>query len=365
MKFRIKSRQLAEACTTVAGAANASRSALPILNSFRIVADSGKVTVTATDLEVTLSASSEAAVETGGVIALNAPRLLSVLREISCEDIQVEAVDQFHANIIAGASRFKLYGGDPRDFPTDRHPTGAALLDIDAEVLCGALARVKFAADSSTGRPNMAGVKMEALDGKLRFIACDGRRLAFCETDIPHSTHFECLLPNKSVGLISRGSGLAGTVRVEVDQGAAYFSSAAGTIATKLISDAFPNYRKIIPTRERRVVKFNKDELRGALRRVTALHVKDSAITVTVAGSEATISITTQEVGEFQEPIAIENPRNVAVALGVNPLLLLEAIGATPGEQFPVDFGSGSEPIETDALPAFYHLLMPVRIQPR
>lgn len=365
MKFHLKSKPFAEACVAVAGAANSSRSALPILSSFRIAADRPTVKITATDLEVTLSANCEADVEDPGVIALNAPRLLAVLREITSEDIEIEAVDHYHASIVAGSSKFKLYGGDPRDFPSDRRPADGAILDIDSAALCEAVTRIKFAADSSTGRPNMAGVKMEVVDGTLRFVACDGRRLAFCEMAAPSAGNFECLLPNKAIGLVSRGSGLRGLVRIEVTPGVAYFSSEAGTIATKLISEAFPNYRRIIPEREKKVVFFNKEELRGAIRRVTALHVKDSAITMAVGGNQATISIITQEVGECQEPVAIENPSGASVTIGINPILLLEALNSATGAKFPIDFGSGTEPIEVDLLPEFYYLLMPIRNQGR
>lgn len=363
MKLKVSARLFSEACAAAAGATSA-KSATPMVSNFHLRAENGVVKVRATDLETTISTECAAEIESEGIAVLNAARLMAMVREVPEDSLTIEMQNGFHASIKSGVAEFKLYGVDPIEFPTERKSLNATTVECDASVISDAFNRIRFAVSEDATRYMLTGINLDARDGRIRCVATDARRLAYTDIPIAEGVAFECVIPAKAVGLVARGSGIKGKVRIEVSEGGIYFVSETGYIYTKLLDGKFPDYHKILPARESKPVIFQKEALRGATRRVAAVQVKQqAAVTLEISGDSAKVSLVTSEIGEFKEVQQITNPANVGLTVGVNPDYMMEALNVLSGAEVPLDFGTEMDPIRLDALPELYYLMMPVRIQ--
>lgn len=303
MKLTIPRDRLIEALALVTGVVS-TRTTLPILGNVLIQATDGKVSLSATDLDASMSTSAPADVTQPGEITLPARRMLALTRELDNGNVSLEMVDGGSVSIKGGRAVFKLKGLSADEFASPEPFTSAAQKStVDQAALRAALTRTSFAVSTDESRYVLNGALFRFTPGKLTIVCTDGRRLAMDEITAQGEAQGDLIIPSKAVAELMRLA-KKGALAVEFDQGRASFSTETDTLTTKLIEGSYPNYKQVIPSETTATLEVNREALIGAVNRVALLtNERTAAVKLGLSASSLLIHSNTAEVGEADEKI--------------------------------------------------------------
>lgn len=363
MKFTVEKSSFLETLLGVSSAVP-SRSALQILSNAMFEAKDGVLTVTATNLDLSIRCSVAAKVDEDGQTTLPIKRLIGIVRELGDSAIEVTVNDKDCASLKSGSSFFKIVGIPVADFPKFPQPESKAVFAIGAEVFREMLRKTSYAASEDESRHIITGVLLSFRDGKLTIVATDGRRLALVEQelDIPVEMETDVVLPAKSVSEIMRLLKDDGEVKISVDSKMALFEYGESALATKLIEGTFPNYRQVIPQNFVERVEVPRDDILSAMRRVSVISSDDRSVPAKLAfkGAELTISMENPEVGESRETVAIKYGGR-DLELDFNPEYVMAPLRNVETDNIYIEFASERGPAIFKCDLPFLYVLMPVR----
>jgi len=237
----------------VVGAAVAARSPKTILMSIKAIAEAGRLTLMANDLEVGIRFEIQGVhVEETGEAILPIGKLTSILRESSDSELTIDA-DERRCRVNTTTSEFEMPSEDPAGFPDVPAFGDAEYHELTAGVLRLMIRRTAFAAAKQDTKYAITGILWEVVDGRMRLVATDTRRLAMCtgattataKTEAGGPSH---LVPVKAMGLLERTLHDDGElIKVCLRQNDVLFQTEKATIVSRLLEGRYPPYRDIIP----------------------------------------------------------------------------------------------------------------------
>ena len=363
MKFTIERATFLDALQKVQNVVPA-RSTLQILSNALLVAENGSLTLTTTDLDISVRCKVEAVVEEAGATTLPIRRLVSIVRELSESSIDVEVDDSDTATVQCGSSFFKIVGLPKRDFPPVPGADGTVFFRIDSGVFLEMLRKTSYAVSTDETRRVLTGVLLSFRDGKLTTVATDGRRLALVEHEIefPPETERDIVLPAKSVAELMHVLRDEGDLRIYTQKTQAVFELGDTMLSTKLIDGAYPNYRQVIPANFDERVVISREELLQALRRVSVVTTdKSNATTLTFAENILTIVTKTPEVGEARETIPVKYT-GAEITVTFNPEYVMDPLRNLDTDEVYFDLSNGHSPATIKCELPFLYVLMPLRV---
>ncbi|MDX1643970.1 MAG: DNA polymerase III subunit beta [Thermoanaerobaculia bacterium] len=184
------------------------KSTIPVLSHILLRAEGESVHLAATDLDVSLTASCEAEVESEGAIAVQARKFIEIVRASAGDEVLLRLEDENQLAIEIGRSRFKINGLSAEDFPNLPDVSSDGRIDIPFELLQGMIAKVLFAVSTEESRFQLNGALMKLGDGSLSLIATDGYRLALVENELGGASESEgVLVPRKALQELQRIEG--------------------------------------------------------------------------------------------------------------------------------------------------------------
>lgn len=239
----------------IVGGVVPSRTPRDILKNVRLAADGETATLTGTDGEVGIRyAISGVEVEKPGETLLPAQRVMSILRELTEEQLTIE-VEEGKVRIASGHSEFRLSPEDPAEFPPVADFDQEAYFAVPGDALREAIRRTLFATDVESTRYALGGVLVEPGKEGLTLAATDSRRLAVVEVgcsrcgDPGGGPTAGAVIPSKAMSLIERS--VAGAedadVWIALRNNDVLVKSGNGTIVSRLVEGRFPKYRQVIP----------------------------------------------------------------------------------------------------------------------
>lgn len=308
MKFSIERASFLDALLKVQNVVPA-RSTLQILSNALLNADNGKLTLTTTDLDVSVRCTVDALVEKSGNTTLPIRRLVSIVRELPDAAIEIEVDDNDTATVQSGSSFFKIVGLTARDFPPVPVAEGTVCFHIESGIFREMLRKTFYAVSQDETRRILTGLLLSFKDGKLTCVATDGRRLALVEHEVefPPETERDIVLPAKSVNELMHLLKDDGDLRIFAQNTQTVFELGDTTLSTKLIDGGYPDYRKVIPATYDERVAIGREELLTALKRVSVV-TTDKVNSIDFVFNDNVLTITTQtpEVGEARETIPVK-----------------------------------------------------------
>ena len=340
-----------------------SRTTLPILNNVLVVADGQSLTLSTTDLEVSIRTSIPAFVQEAGSTTLPAKKFASIIGALPEGDVALETDANNQTQLRCGRSSFKIVGLDPKDFPEDKEFTEEWAFSLSATELKKCLAKVFYARSSDESRHVLNGVLMSVREGMLSIAATDGRRLALIERSLEEQTapDGDVILPSKIVAELAKLLGGEDKVGVKLSDSRAVFECADTVIASKLVEGSYPNYRQVIPENFAHSAAISRVTFEHVLGRI-ALVVSDSSASVMLAieNGVMTISASSLEVGEAQEPmdVSYEGER---FELSFNPDFFRNSLRELDCDQLIMQFNDGYSPVALAGDEGFIYVVMPMR----
>jgi len=330
-----------------------SRNTIPILSTVRLVADGGRLTATATDLdiEVTGSAPAEGALS----VCIDARLLTGIVNKLAGDMVEITTSDNT-ATIKAGRSRFSLPTLPIDDFPTMATGDWSAEFEADLSAL---FAPCHFAVSTEETRYYLNGIYLHVLDGQLTAVATDGHRLAR-NYGPEHGGGFDgIIIPRKTVGIVPKGA-----VSVRLSATKIQFVSGDTVITSKLIDGTFPDYQRVIPSGNDKLVTFDVPAMKQAAERVSVVSSeRGRAVKLTFADNQATLEVSNPDSGSATEEIAIAYDGE-PIEIGFNASYLTELVAQFPAGDVTMALADSGSPtlFTSKAAEGLLCVLMPMRV---
>jgi DNA polymerase-3 subunit beta len=342
------------------------RQTMPVLANVLLAVRQGQLSITATDLEVELVASTEVAVHEAGDITVPGRKLLDILRALP-EKLSVSlAVEGEKVVIKAGRSRFSLSTLPAAEFPLIEDINSQQSVHVPRKELLRLLEKTHFSMAQQDVRYYLNGMLLE-IDGQLvRAVATDGHRLALCEMTLAAKakTSQQVIVPRKGVLELQRiltEDGVAelaiGTNHVRAQIGDVRFTS-------KLIDGRFPEYSRVIPNAPAASIRGDRDVLRQALQRTAILsNEKYRGIRVTVKRNALTVQAHNPEQEEAEEEIEVSYD-GADLEVGFNVNYLLDALAAIDGQEVELGLTDSNSSclIRSPGVSTARYVVMPMRL---
>ena len=362
MKFRCERDVLAEALASASRAISA-RPSLPVLSSLLLDARGGKLHVTGSDLDLTISVTVPVDVEREGLVAVTGRLVTDIVRSLDPGAVMFSVEDD-QASVTAGRSAFSVRTTPATEFPNLPEPTGRAVT-IDAALFAESVEQVVPAASDDQDRPILRGVQVESEGDGLRLVATDSYRLAV--RDLPGLAVLDegssVLVPAQALREMSRLAEGTTDLQLRVSERDVTFEMGDTRVTTRLIEGQFPNYRSLIPHAHPNKLTVDRAALIETVRRVKVV-VRDSSTPVRLLmkpdGLE--LSVTSQDYGtSFEQLDAKFEGTELAVAF--NPQYLIDGATAAGGEEVTIETIDNLKPalLVSTENPAYRYVLMPVR----
>jgi DNA polymerase-3 subunit beta len=344
------------------------RTTLPILSNVLLRADGNHLEITATDLDVTVACKVEAKVAKPGATTLPVKKLFGIVRELNGE-IEIETDDKNIASVRSGSSYFKIHGLGADEFPPLPQFKDDKKVTLSQETIRGMLKKTAFAVSTDESRYVLNGIFISIKEGKMTFVATDGRRLALVdeEVDISEKSSGEFIVPSKAVNELTRLLQDKGTVEIKFGENQASFSlqnenSFSVLLITKLIEGNYPNYRQVIPGEAKERISLGREELQQALRRAEIMtSEKANSVKLAFGKNNLTITANSPEVGEARETMAI-NYKGKEFAIAFNPRYLIDPLGALSEDEVFMELIDELSPGVVKINGPFLYVVMPMRL---
>jgi DNA polymerase-3 subunit beta len=349
------------------------RNTIPILSNVRLDAHDGMLTLTATDMELEINESVAAGVEAEGSTTVPAHMLNDIVRKLG-DDAKVElALEPGGAmmTVTAGRSKFKLSCLPVTDFPELGTGELDAKFELAANDLRDLVDKTRFAMSNDETRYYLNGAYFHAADANgvavLRTVATDGHRLAQHELPLPEGASGMpgVIIPRKAVAEIRKlAEEAAAPITIELSDNKIRFSFDHIVMTSKLIDGTFPDYQKVIPQGNDKIVEVNPKIFKGAIDRVSTIsNEKTRAVKLAIDGTTMTLSAQSPDSGSATEDIEISND-NTALEIGFNSRYLLDITNLIDSDRCRMTLADAGGPTilqDTEDMSSLY-VLMPLRV---
>ena len=270
-----------------------SSNTLPILDNFLFVLEQSKLTVSASDLETTMSSVLTVDSESDGVIAVPARLLLDTLKTFPEQPLTFVVEDNNTVEISSNHGKYALAYADGNEFPKAVELTNPSTTTIMGDILATAISKTIFAAGNDDLRPVMSGVFFQFSPENLTFVSTDAHKLVkYTRSDINASEAAEFIMPKKPLNLL-KGilAGSESDVTIEYNESNAKFSFDETELICRLIDGKYPNSEAVIPKENPNRLSISRGQFLSSVRRVSIFSNKTThQIRLKVAGAELNIS---------------------------------------------------------------------------
>jgi len=346
MKFTMHRDNLLKPLQAVQGVVER-RQTLPILANFLLVIDGGRLSVTGTDMEIELVASTELPDAESGEITVPARKLVDICRSLPADaEIHLE-VDGDRVRVRSGRSRFMLTTLPAVDYPSSDSLTGELRLTVKEGKLRRLFELTHFAMAHQDVRYYLNGLLLDISNGLLRAVATDGHRLAIAEIPVASAdtSARQVIVPRKGISELLRLLGSSDEdVIIDVGTNAIQVTLPDVRVTSKLIDGKFPDYRRVVPTEEDsgKTVVVDRELLRQALARASILsNDKYRAIQLSLEPNVLRVLANNPEQEEAEDEVEVAY-EGEGLEIGFNVSYLIDALTALPGEEALIHLGDSS-----------------------
>lgn len=335
MKFIVSSTYLLKQLQVLGGVINNSNT-LPILDNFLFDLKKNQLTVSASDLETTMSAVLEVDSNTEGVIAVPAKLLLETLKTFPEQPLTFVVEDNNTVEISSNHGKYALAYADGAEFPKAVELANPSATSILGDILATAINKTIFAAGNDDLRPVMSGVFFQFSAESLTFVATDAHKLVkYQRRDVAASETAEFIMPKKPLNLL-KGI-LAGSeeeVKVEYNDSNARFSFDKTVLICRLIDGKYPNYEAVIPKENPNKLIISRNQFLSSVRRVSIFSNKTThQIRLKIAGAELNISAEDIDYSNKAEERLTCSYQGDDMQIGFNSRFLIEMLSNLNAEE--------------------------------
>jgi len=314
------------------------KTTIPILSNYLFEAAGDKLSLTATDLDLSLRTSCNAKVKKEGACTIPARKLHDYVKLLPDADITIRLLENHWVSIRCGRSNTKMVGMARSNFPGLPVFPSAGAIKIPAAVLRSMIAKTGFAIASEESRYTLNGALMVLKPESITMVATDGHRLAHIERAGERfegvSGEMKTLIPKKAMDelkslLDSHGESAAETIDFAKDESTLFFRVGQRLLTSRQLTGQFPNYEAVLPKDISKSIALHGEELGAAIARVAQFADERSrAVKLRLEKGELKISASSTETGDSEDSIEVAYDGE-PIQIGFNAQYLIDFIKAT------------------------------------
>lgn len=246
MKIRTEKNEIVKALKRVEKAV-ATDTNIPVLSGIKFIAAKGRLTLTATNLEIAIQTVAEVEVIREGSIVLPAKYIVELFKRMPDTEIYIDSETPERATIFYGKSRTEFNGYSPNDFPGFPAINDAKTFSVAGSLLKKGIQRVAFASSENLSQQVFRGTLFEIQNNDLTLVATDTFRLAHQKMSVENANDCKFIVPTKVLNELARLIENEMEIKIAVSDKYATFEMGNTIVLSRLIEGKFPNYRQIVP----------------------------------------------------------------------------------------------------------------------
>ena len=369
MKFSISTDELQKALDIIGGVIPA-KSTLPILENFLFDVSKNQLTITATDLDTSISISMAVKSSDSGKVVIPAKRLTETIRSLASTELGF-AIDMESKKILMNTENgeYKLTGESSENYPTIGSFKANEEIKIDNETLKRLITKTTFAVSSDELRPAMMGIFFQIKKNEIRAVATDGHRLVrFVNTSLSSSkVERDVIIPAKAMSLVLKSFKDAEST-ISFNETHAMFSLGSVTLISRMIEEKYPNYESVIPVDNDKKLIVDRNQLLNSVRR-TALYASSTTHQVRFSLKKGSLTVSAEDIdfgSEAKETLTCEYSSD-PMEIGFNASYIMDILSHIDTNEVLMMLSSATrasivKPTDQQAGENLLMLVMPVRL---
>jgi DNA polymerase III subunit beta len=365
MKLTCAKNELAEKLQ-VAGRGVSTRTTVQILAGILLNAAAGRLSLSATDMEISLRVSLEARVEDEGAVVVPGRLLVDIVRLLPPGEVTIShRPEEGVVELVCGSASYRLNTYAAEDFPRLPEIEDASAFTVEKRAFVDTIARVSRSASRDESRPVLTGVLVRFEGERLVMAATDSYRLSVKETALSDSPgrEIEAIVPARALSELARiAQGEGEAIQVGVQENQVVFGVDEIWLTARRIDGQFPNYKQLLPETFEAEVTMPREEFLDVVRRTSVLAQRKSPLRLRFEDGELTVSAQTQDVGEAHESLPVSYSGET-LEIGFNAEFLRDGLESVNDENVRLKLISPLRPGlihgESDD---FLYLIMPIRL---
>jgi DNA polymerase III subunit beta len=348
------------------------KTTIPILSNYLFEAAGDKLSLTATDLDLSLRTSCNVKVKKEGSCTIPARKLYDYVRLLPDADITIKLLENHWVSIRCGRSNTKMVGMARSNFPSLPVFPTAGVVKIPAQVLRGMIARTGFAIANEESRYTLNGALMVLKPESITMVATDGHRLAHVERSGQKfegvSGEMKTLVPKKAMDELKvlLDSTDADSIEFAKDDSTLFFRIGSRLLTSRQLTGQFPNYEAVLPKDNNKSIALQGDELSSAISRVAQFADERSrAVRLKLEKGELKLSASSTETGESEDSLEIEYNGDT-LTIGFNAQYILDFLKASGSSDVKLELKDAQSagqlrPADSEDY-KYRYIVMPMRI---
>jgi len=348
------------------------KTTIPILSNYLFEASGDKLSLTATDLDLSLRTACNAKVKKEGSCTIPARKLHDYVKLLPDADITIKLLENHWISIRCGRSNTKMVGMARSNFPTLPVFPTAGVVKIPAQVLRGMIAKTGFAIASEESRYTLNGALMVLKPESITMVATDGHRLAHIERSGEKfegvSGELKTLIPKKAMDELRSllDSTDAESLDFAKDESTLYFRIGPRLLTSRQLTGQFPNFEAVLPKDNTKSVTLPGNELGAAIARVAQFADERSrAVRLRMEKGELKLSASSTEIGESEDTIETSYQGD-SLTVGFNAQYILDFLKAVGAGDVKLEFKDAQSagqlrPADSEDY-KYRYIVMPMRI---
>jgi DNA polymerase III subunit beta len=350
------------------------RNTIPILANVKLEAKDNTLQLTATDMDLVAIEEVSANVEAGGALTVPAQTFHDIVRKIPDGASITLDTDTASAQMIvtAGKAQFKISYLPADDFPVMSEGVLSHRFTMEAKQFTELLEKSRFAMSTEETRYYLNGVYLHVAESKtsgaqmLKAVATDGHRLARIEAALPNGAAGMpgVIIPRKTVNELSKILAEQKNVEVALSESKIRFSAGNVVLLSKLIDGTFPDYQRVIPENNSRILEVDVKVFSNAVDRVSTISTeKTRGIKLSLDAGKVTLTAQSSDAGSAKEELEVTYSSE-PMDIGFNSRYLLEMLGQFDGDTVQFLLADSNAPaLVTDPTDvSSLYVIMPMRV---
>ena len=349
------------------------RNTIPILSNVLLKADGASLEMKATDLDLEMTEATAAQVERTGATTVPAHLLYDIVRKLpdGAEVMLKMADDGNSMTVVSGRASFRLQCLPQSDFPELTAGSFSHIFRMESSVLKHLIDKTQFAISTEETRYYLNGIYLHTIESggalMLRSVATDGHRLARAETEAPAGSEGMpgIIIPRKTVSELQKlvdNPDVA--VTVELSDTKIRFTIGSVVLTSKLIDGTFPDYQRVIPTGNDKLLVIDRQSFAQAVDRVSTISSeRGRAVKMTIAEGQVTLAVNNPDSGSATEEIPADYSSD-PIEIGFNARYLLDVAAQLTGSEARFMLADAGSPtlIQDASDEHALYVLMPMRV---
>ncbi len=348
------------------------KATLPILSNILMEAKESKIKITATDLDIIYYEEIKLQeVKKEGTTTTSASVLYDILRKLETNskvELSLQSINKL--KLVSGNSKFNLLCIPSDQFPLSDENFEQNAFEVSSQKLLNLLNKTKISISNDETRHYLNGIYLHKtiLENKsfLTGVATDSHRLSSSSLEIKSDINFNpIILPKKTIyQLISLLEQNSSNVRISSSKSKIKFEMNNGVLISKVIDGRFPDYSKVIPKNNDKVLQINLNEFKNSVERVTTVSLdRKEGLKMAIAKDSLNLSVNSPNSGEGFENIKV-NFNSEEINISFNSRYLIDIASQIESDSIIINLKDAGSPVLIKDLSDKYsfHVVMPMKI---